>query len=682
MFSSSEDATGPSRPQKQPRKINRSQPQLKRNAACLPCRRRRIKCDAAKPHCSSCVRSYHFLARTYPDAERDTRGVQCTYAEDAPDAVHNEQQSQGLRSRLSQPTKRKLSEEDEEDGDPEEMIRKLKGEVAELQKALEKSHSTMPSITGPGRQTPLSNSSDSAARGQPGHFENGSYPWTGTSQATVVDTFPPQNPHKNKHFNPMNGLPSAFENFVPHRSAEKYNMGDPGFLPRQQPSTQLKYDVKPDDSRLDNFRTSIEVPPIDAEAGKMGNNILDILWPGWPPTLASPSMLEHLVETFFTMTPSVPRVLHRQSFLARLALPPSHPEFPQRALLHAICAAAARYSAAVSVRSVADGTIKVNNDARHARGKGLDQDIASETCFSERNAMYAIEFMKYNHINARGLFDILQAMIILGHWCQANSRWMEGWVMIGAETRLAICLGLLQNQSQYDGGIPSIKQSVLDRPKDDTDREERRATMYYALCYDVTTSASSGWVGTMPTEELTANLPAARVDFDKGDKIPENPQNFHSPDIFYNHPVADSFVMMIKGKILLGRACRFVRNCKVMEPEDRLLAKDTPEFRQIDGDIAMFSMSFPKSLRDPVQYMSGHAKGIDADLVSAHLVPHVAAIQLHEPFADLNDPSCSSAIRLLTEARACLNIVYLLIGSSADISYVVAPITSLYVQTI
>lgn len=122
-------------------------------------------------------------------------------------------------------------------------------------------------------------------------------------------------------------------------------------------------------------------------------------------------MLEHLVETFFTMTPSVPRVLHRQSFLARLALPPSHPEFPQRALLHAICAAASRYSAAVSVRSVADGMIKVNDDARQARGKGLDQDVASETCFSERNAMYAIEFMKYNHINARGLFDILQATV-------------------------------------------------------------------------------------------------------------------------------------------------------------------------------------------------------------------------------------------------------------------------------
>lgn len=55
-----------------------------------------------------------------------------------------------------------------------------------------------------------------------------------------------------------------------------------------------------------------------------------------------------------------------------------------------------------------------------------------------------------------------------------------------------------------------------------------------------------------------------------------------------SHPVADSFVMMIKGKILLGRASRFVRKCKAMKPEDRRLAKDTPEFRQIDGDIAMF----------------------------------------------------------------------------------------------
>lgn len=64
------------------RKLNRSQHQLKRNAACIPCRRRRIKCDAGKPHCSSCTRSFQFLQRTNPDPERDCLGVQCFYEED------------------------------------------------------------------------------------------------------------------------------------------------------------------------------------------------------------------------------------------------------------------------------------------------------------------------------------------------------------------------------------------------------------------------------------------------------------------------------------------------------------------------------------------------------------------------------------------------------------------------
>ena len=64
------------------RKLNRSAHQLKRNAACLPCRRRRIKCDGAKPQCGSCVRSIAFLQRTNPDEERDRKGVQCFYEDE------------------------------------------------------------------------------------------------------------------------------------------------------------------------------------------------------------------------------------------------------------------------------------------------------------------------------------------------------------------------------------------------------------------------------------------------------------------------------------------------------------------------------------------------------------------------------------------------------------------------
>ena len=77
------------------RKLNRSQHQLKRNAACLPCRRRRIKCDAAKPHCGSCVRSFQFLQRTNPDETRDERGVQCFYEDDEEGSDGYRQQAHG-----------------------------------------------------------------------------------------------------------------------------------------------------------------------------------------------------------------------------------------------------------------------------------------------------------------------------------------------------------------------------------------------------------------------------------------------------------------------------------------------------------------------------------------------------------------------------------------------------------
>lgn len=40
--------------------------------------------------CATCTRSFQFLARTQPDAERDAIGVQCWY-EDAEDADHSEQ---------------------------------------------------------------------------------------------------------------------------------------------------------------------------------------------------------------------------------------------------------------------------------------------------------------------------------------------------------------------------------------------------------------------------------------------------------------------------------------------------------------------------------------------------------------------------------------------------------------
>ena len=61
------------------RRLNRSVPQLKRNAACTPCRTRKIRCDGVKPFCGACVRSFNYFARIQPDHERYQAGIQCVY---------------------------------------------------------------------------------------------------------------------------------------------------------------------------------------------------------------------------------------------------------------------------------------------------------------------------------------------------------------------------------------------------------------------------------------------------------------------------------------------------------------------------------------------------------------------------------------------------------------------------
>lgn len=124
------------------------------------------------------------------------------------------------------------------------------------------------------------------------------------------------------------------------------------------------------------------------------------------------------VTVFFAMVPSISRLLHRQTFLQRLRLPPTHPNFPHVALLHAICAVSARYSAAVRTLSVEDWIKRV--DARLApdsKGQGgagkiwIEEEIAMEECFGERNAKYAQLEARLESASGRKLVDVVQAMV-------------------------------------------------------------------------------------------------------------------------------------------------------------------------------------------------------------------------------------------------------------------------------
>src|SRR6266404_5438515 len=59
-------------------------------------------------------------------------------------------------------------------------------------------------------------------------------------------------------------------------------------------------------------------------------------------------MTPNSVEAFFSFHPHAGRIFHVPTFMASIDLPPTHPNFPSPAIIHAICAVGSLYTVAVS----------------------------------------------------------------------------------------------------------------------------------------------------------------------------------------------------------------------------------------------------------------------------------------------------------------------------------------------
>ena len=99
--------------------------------------------------------------------------------------------------------------------------------------------------------------------------------------------------------------------------------------------------------------------------------------------------------------------------MARLALPPRHPDFPHPALLHAICAVAARYSAAVKVTSVQDIVERSLANPPNKSKPAADEEAATEHCFAERHWKYSQLEMRYDNCQGTKLLELLLAQVVL-----------------------------------------------------------------------------------------------------------------------------------------------------------------------------------------------------------------------------------------------------------------------------
>ena len=151
------------------------------------------------------------------------------------------------------------------------------------------------------------------------------------------------------------------------------------------------------------------------------------------------------VQVFFNMVPSISRLIHRSTFEERLRLPPTHPNFPHTSLLHAICAVSARYSAAVNTISTdewvhrVDERLKAKNVPKAGQW-GIEESIAMEECFGERNAKYAQLEAKLEGTVGRKLMDIVQGMVNIHSLVRVQSAEITGINVLLSPTTCRVSL--------------------------------------------------------------------------------------------------------------------------------------------------------------------------------------------------------------------------------------------------
>lgn len=113
--------------------------------------------------------------------------------------------------------------------------------------------------------------------------------------------------------------------------------------------------------------------------------------------------------------PNIPRLLHRARFFSRLALPPTHANFPHPSLIHAICAAAAAWCAPAVYEQSASFKggcfLPAGNSGNEQEREG------GKMSFGLKQAFYGKESVQDGLNTGNRMFDVVRAMVGLPSSC-------------------------------------------------------------------------------------------------------------------------------------------------------------------------------------------------------------------------------------------------------------------------
>ncbi|TYJ52723.1 hypothetical protein B9479_006657 [Cryptococcus floricola] len=652
---------------------------LKRNHACRQCKRRKTKCDGAHPVCSPCLRSHAHATRSANRNGTTPPVLVCTWADndvgddspvgDYPMAngyavqgvpMPNGQQHQHQPPQHQQFAPPSLPRTGSGSGNKRPAVSQGKRatrdeENDQLRQRIAELESKLTSVTG--RQVTTSSNffKDQSRPNSSSRSPQDQNPWVTDINAGALGQIGSNLGAGSRHA----GRPTLDETMGAFPPPAPAVNGSSGSSSRASGSATTNPSELPKDATFDDFF----MLPVD-----------------WPRDLPAPFLLEHLVETFFSYVPQTPRMLHRPSLLTRIKLPPSSPEFPFPGLLHAICAAASVHTA------------WVNNLAPHQvepavqRIMNLDQDLTKIEDFGVAQAERAnrcIDMVASACAMGGGelMFQLTQTCIILSEVYMSKGFPLKGWMLGGHSPRLINALELNnKNRRKF------YKPPLLAKAKSPREREERLATLWMAFIADASFATNSTWMPSMMLGDIAAHLPTSIDEWRKvnDEDMKANPQTADSPNVLQEHPIQDSFVLVIKANIIMSRVATWLRKWSQRDanPDDDQDGPSTESFKTVVADIEGYIASIPAALKNIFKLMDNFAPGssFDANLLAIHILPHVAIAAMHEGFIQWGPTNTSYQI-VQKSYEAVLGILHL-IPSNLDVTMIFSPLMIFTMHTV
>ncbi|KAG8996575.1 hypothetical protein FRB94_014292 [Tulasnella sp. JGI-2019a] len=448
-------------------------------------------------------------------------------------------------------------------------------------------------------------------------------------------------------------------------------------------------------------------PPLDTCTAVSG----DI----WPRNIPPLELMRHLAETVFHAVPLSTRLIHRPMFMASLTKPYRSPNFPHVNLLHAICALASLYTpiitdlnpvhtnAALHEAVAATMSAGVVNRGSHSMGTRYpprrmeDLNVDQEYDFASFHAKWCYAGLPIAVARDEAVVQQLQACILCTWYTHSRGKLIQAAGWSNFAFRILSSFGINASPGMTPlSRIPTQFLFAIPPAKSAIESELYQNIFWITYSMERVLDASNVWPLSIADEDCSQMMPCRKSDFEFGAILPnEGRQRLFSHGVFLSHPrrTTDSFALYIKAASLLGRVKTFngrfryrytdvvgrdpsasptchqgsPETCGLVNEVTKINPRDTEEFKSLDTLIAAFIANVPREFNDPVGLDTGSK--LDPTLYMAHMLPHMATIILHDPHANVFSTHDSSARKLLSAARAILELIYKVCGTSFDLLY-------------